>query len=96
LKKHIEALDDYVSKLEANLTQCRNEHGGFREAQQYSRPVMSTVLPSGLSLEMAMEDEEEQYEESGSEDDDSDINQLLVPTNNLVVSYVPDGGALPL
>lgn len=85
LKKHIQALDDYVSKLEAGLAVCRNEHEGFREAHQYSRPVMSSVLPSGLGLEIAMEDEEP-YEESDSEDDDSDINQLLVPTNKLVVS----------
>jgi hypothetical protein len=84
LKKHIEALDDYVSKLEASLTVCRNEHVGFREPQQYSRPTMSSVLPPGLGLEMAIEDDE-QFD-SGSEDDDTDVDQLLVPTGGLVVS----------
>jgi hypothetical protein len=84
LEKHNEALDQYVSLLESKLAQCLKEHGGFREPQLQSRPVMSPIIANDFEMDMV---EEESPTESGTDSDgDTDIKQLIAPKKRFVVS----------
>jgi hypothetical protein len=85
LKKHIEALDAYVSQLESRLAICREEHGGVDDADLHKRPLMSPVL----SLVDGAVDQGGQITEISSAEsspNETDVDKLVATTKHLVVS----------
>src|SRR5215471_15724492 len=84
LEKHNEALEQYVSTMEAKLAQCQKEHGGFREPQLQSRPVMSPIILPDLDLDII--DNGSSTESGTDSDGDTGIKKLIAPKKRLVVS----------
>jgi hypothetical protein len=85
LKKHIEALDVYVTLLESKLARCQEEHGEPLEPHLQSRPVMSSFIPSS-DMNLDEEGHAADVESASNSDQDADIEQLVAPTKHLVVS----------
>jgi hypothetical protein len=85
LKTHIEDLDAYVTLLESKLAKYEDEHGVFAESDLYSRPVMSSFLPS-TSEAVIDEEGRVDVESTTNSDWDTDIGELVVPTKHLIVS----------
>jgi hypothetical protein len=82
LEKHNDALDQHISFLESRLAQCQKEHGGFRDPQIQSRPVMP-LSPNDFEMDLA--DEESNTESDTDSDGGPDIKQLIAPRKRLVV-----------
>lgn len=90
LKKHIEALDVYVSQLESKLAICREEHGGIDDTGLHKRPLMAPVMSvTDGALDQGGQSAEIPPTESSP--NEADVDKLVATTKHLVVSTCISG-----